>query len=90
MNLFLNLKAALAFCRGRKTIDKFLLLRYVPRVIGLRDWRLRGINHEGVQSVKTAERLGLLIIRDSGFFLCGSKRRYLIFFIPFVFLRGAR
>jgi len=35
----------------------------------LRDWRLRGINHEGVQSVKMAERLGLLIKRGSGFFV---------------------
>jgi len=35
----------------------------------LRDWRQRGIDHEGVQSIKTAERLGLLIEEVQAFFM---------------------
>jgi len=33
----------------------------------LRDWRQRGIDHEGAQSIKTAERLGLLKIEVQAF-----------------------
>jgi hypothetical protein len=40
----------------------------------LRDWRQRGIDHEGVQSVKTAERLGLLIQEVQAFFM--MQRRW--------------
>jgi len=40
----------------------------------LRDWRQRGIDHEGVQSIKTAERLGLLTI-EVQVFLWTTRRK---------------
>jgi hypothetical protein len=36
---------------------------------GLRNWRLRGIDHEGAQSAKKAERLGLLSKEVQAFLL---------------------
>ncbi|OGQ50583.1 MAG: hypothetical protein A3I10_07735 [Deltaproteobacteria bacterium RIFCSPLOWO2_02_FULL_57_26] len=43
----------------------------------MRNWRLRGINHEGAQSVKTAERLGLLRKEVQAFLF--SRRRAISF-----------
>ncbi len=46
----------------RQTFDNDHLLRYVEkRSNSSRDWRLRGGNRKGVQILKVAERLGLLI-----------------------------
>jgi len=58
----------------------------------LRDWRQRGIDHEGVQSVKTAERLGLLIEEVQAFFMDGAPLTYSgrRFFTPFACLGAAR
>jgi hypothetical protein len=41
----------------------------------LRDWRQRGIDHEGVQSIKTAERLGHLTIEVQAF-LWTMRRKF--------------
>jgi hypothetical protein len=40
----------------------------------LRDWRQRGIDHEEVQSIKTAERLGLLKKEVQAFFWQQRRR----------------
>jgi len=40
----------------------------------LRDWRQRGIDHEGVQSIKTAERLGLLTMEVQAFLWIMRRR----------------
>ena len=42
----------------------------------LRDWRQRGIDHEGAQSIKTAERLGLLTI-EVQVFLWIPRRKFI-------------
>jgi hypothetical protein len=48
----------------------------------LRDWRQRGIDHEGVQSVKTAERLGLLKGEVQAFFMEAAPLGF--FLTPFI------
>ena len=46
----------------RQTFDNDHLLRYVEKRSNCsRDWRLRGGNRKGMQILKVAERLGLLI-----------------------------
>lgn len=52
----------------------------------MRDWRLRGINHGGVQNVKVAERLGLLKRRGSGFFIGAAPINFAVEIVP----RGRR
>jgi hypothetical protein len=56
----------------------------------LRDWRQRGIDHEGVQSVKTAERLGLLREEVQAFFMDAAPLGFSDAFItPFACLSVA-
>jgi hypothetical protein len=75
----------LHYCRdlGKSAFERILLTltsrgfqdKSFPYV--LRDWRQRGIDHEGVQSIKTAERLGLLTMEVQAFLW--MMRRQVVF-----------